>query len=85
MNFWDSITSFISDIWSGTSGEILGSIQDTAVSVVSDLENVSGMNGAEKREIAYERIVTQAKNEGKKIIKNVVYASIETALMSIRK
>ncbi len=84
-NWWDSITSFISNIWSGTSGEILGGIQNIAITVVSELENVSGKNGAEKRELAYEYIEAQAESEGKKVIKHVIYAAIETALMSIRK
>lgn len=82
---FDWFTTLISDIFSGVSGKALEGVLDIATDVVIDLEVITGMEGPEKREEAYERIVAQAEEEGKEIIKQSIYCAIETVLTSIRK
>jgi hypothetical protein len=83
--WWDSFTTFLSNMWSGTSGKMAESIQEMAVAIVLDLENVTGMAGEDKRKEAYKRIEIKAKQEGIEVAGWVIESVIGMALLSIRK
>ena len=84
-NWWDTFTTFLSNIWSGTSGKMAESIQDIAIAIVSDLENVTGMAGEQKRKEAYRRINEKAAEEGIEVFGWVIESVIGMALLAIRK
>lgn len=85
MNLWTSFLGFFSDVFSGSTGEIIDSIQDIALEVVESLDDIAEMNGAQKKEEAFKRIEARAKAEGKKFASHAINLVIELAVAKKRK